>query len=168
MSFVRSVNRRAPLADLTLYIRADPDVAARRRAARSSGAEAFDGQRDQAEAALAYDAMFLRPDSVTFGIASDRAAVLDGSEDEDLVVASAVGSVVGFLLSGYYFREVAVDVSRGLEFEPRVFSSRGIAARSVSAESGVSERDVRYAISRGQSIVSRDHVRFGFRSPGSP
>lgn len=98
-AFVLSVNQRAPAPHLTLYLRVDPEVAARRRVSRAEGAQALDEDRRQRDAVIAYDAMF----TVACLLSPSRSmAVLDGSACKSDVFASVARTVDEFLVSPDY------------------------------------------------------------------
>jgi dTMP kinase len=58
LPWVAAINRRAPEPDLTIYLRVDPAVAARRRSTRDRQAEVFETNAEQQRIASIYDAFF--------------------------------------------------------------------------------------------------------------
>lgn len=142
VNFVMAVNRRAPVADLALFLRVDPDVAARRRAQRSGKVEAFDGSSEQRDSADAYQTMF----SPCSHPISETVTILDGSQDEQCVAAAAVSVVEKFL--DRFCKEVSVEILGGI-----TFSSRGHAARAVSSITGLPEQSVRSELRRKFDFV---------------
>ena len=58
LSWVAAINSEAPEPDLTLYLRVDPAVAARRRGARGGRAEVFETNPQQRRIASLYDSFF--------------------------------------------------------------------------------------------------------------
>lgn len=57
LSWVRSINARAPAPDLTIYLRIDPAVARSRRTARGEPEELFDDHGLQQQISARYDAL---------------------------------------------------------------------------------------------------------------
>ena len=58
LEWVATINTLAPEADLTIYLRVDPQTAAQRRGSRGAGAELFETDAQQQRICAIYDTMF--------------------------------------------------------------------------------------------------------------
>ncbi|PID39482.1 MAG: dTMP kinase [Proteobacteria bacterium] len=92
LSWVSQLNTHAPAADLTIYLRVSPEVAAERRRIRGEPDDLFDALESQRRIAAAYDQLLGRaPGQIERrgrGELHHRVAVVDGDRDQETIAAN--------------------------------------------------------------------------------
>lgn len=102
LSWVAQLNARAPAADLTVYLRVAPEVAAARRQRRGEPDELFDALESQRRIAAAYDELLgTTPGLVERRVCDrvERVAVIDGEADQE-TIATNLSQLLDGELSG--------------------------------------------------------------------
>jgi dTMP kinase len=92
LAWVAELNRRAPAANLTIYLRVAPEVASARRQQRGEPDELYDALESQRRIAAGYDELLgTTPGQLVdrhLADRVDRVAVLDGEADQETVATN--------------------------------------------------------------------------------